>query len=99
MHRKQRRWPPSAGVRYPTTSSSEHPLPIGAGRPGRWEQRAVAMVEDDPRITLAIIIAQHVRNMLEPLHGDGEQFAFLSDDEMKRINIAVRYAIFGSGSV
>jgi hypothetical protein len=43
---------------------------------------------------MAIIISQHVRNVLEHLHGAGEPFAFLDNDEMKRINIAVRYAVY-----
>ena len=51
-------------------------------------------MSDDPRVTMAIIISQHVRNVLEPLHAAGEPFAFLDNDEMKRINIAVRYAVY-----
>ena len=48
----------------------------------------------DPQVTMARIIAQNVRNRLEPLHGAGEPFAFLTDDQMKRLNIAIRLGIY-----
>jgi hypothetical protein len=46
------------------------------------------------RVRMTIVIAQCVRNTLEHLHGAGEPFAFITNDEMMRINIAVRYAVF-----